>query len=293
MADRRQFVFSIDADWFPGSHTGLERIYGFCERHKLKTTVFVTGRFAETYPELVREAAQKGYELGTHGWEHGLDPEEDFRRGSYDQQKGWMDRATAAVEKASGVTPAAFRAPNLSIGETTFRVLEEMHYRLDSSVPSRRCDLGYGQVSHPRYYWAPLRPYHPCPHDLASEGSSPILEVPPSAFWIPMNMSALRLFGLGPLKWAVEHIATRSPLLVFYAHPVEFEYYENQTMPAGQPARYRNGLGPHNFDLLEQFIEHLASGGYVSVTMSQGARQCLRGNGSESARLVSAARGPR
>ncbi len=275
---RREFLFSIDADWIPGSHPGLQRIYEFCDRHKLKATVFVTGKFAETYPELLREAAIRGYDLGTHGWEHGLDRDEDFSRGSYEQQKRWIELSTEAVEKASGVTPVAFRAPNLSICETTFRVLEEMHYRFDSSVPSRRCDLGYGQVSHPRHYWAPLRPYHPCPNDLASEGGSPILEIPPSAFLVPMNMSALRVLGLGPVKWAVHRIARRSPVLVFYAHPGEFEAFENQVTPEGEPWRYRRGLGPQNLDLLARFVEYVLGRGYRSELLSTVASNARAGN---------------
>ncbi len=268
----RRFLFSLDADWFPGSHTGLSRVYEFCERYKLRTTVFFTGRFAETYPELVREAAIRGYDLGTHGWEHGLDREEDFRRGSYEQQRRWIDLSTEAVEKASGVTPVAFRAPNLSIGEMTFRVLEERGYRFDSSIPARRFDCGYGQVSHPRHFFAPLRPYHPAADDLASEGGGRILEIPPSAFWIPLNMSALRVLGLAALKWAANRIAQRSPLLVFYAHPVEFEYPEKQTIPSGQPARYRNGLGPHNLDLLAEFVEYVLRRGYVSESLAGAAK---------------------
>lgn len=271
MPDRPQklsFLFTIDADWFPGSQTGLMRLYEFCERYNLKATVFVAGRFAETYPDLVREAAERGYEVGTHGWEHGLNREEDFRSGSYHQQKQWIALSTEAVDKASGVVPVAFRAPNLSISETTLRVLEEMHYRFDSSVPSRRFDFGYGQVSNPRYFRAPLKPYYPSPHDLASEGGSSILEVPPSAFLVPINMSSLRVLGLRPAKWAIRRIAKRSPILVFYAHPAEFELFERQQIPGENPARYRKGLGPQNLDLLARFVDYVLSFAYLSASLS-------------------------
>ena len=265
---RLLFAFTIDVDWFPGSHTGLLRLFEFCERQALATSLFVTGRFAETYPDLIREGARRGYEIGTHGWEHGLDPVEDFRSGSREEQYRWLTLSTEAVDKASGVTPVAFRAPNLSLGETTLGLLESLNYRFDSSVPARRFDLGYGQVSSPRYFWAPLRPYHPAPDNLAAEGSSPILEIPPSAFVLPMNMSALRVLGLPALAWAARRIARRSPILVFYAHPVEFELAENQQLPAGQPRRYQQGLGAHNLVILERFVEYVRHLGYASVTLS-------------------------
>jgi hypothetical protein len=40
--------FTIDVDWVPGSEAGLEGLLDFCDRRKLKATIFVAGRFAET-----------------------------------------------------------------------------------------------------------------------------------------------------------------------------------------------------------------------------------------------------
>src|SRR2546426_164725 len=109
-----QWHFTIDVDWTPGSEIGLEGLLHFCDRWKLQATIFFAGRFAEAYPDLVRECWRRGHELGTHGWEHGgLEEDEDFRSASYDQQREWIRLATEAVEKASGIRPVVFRAPNL------------------------------------------------------------------------------------------------------------------------------------------------------------------------------------
>jgi peptidoglycan/xylan/chitin deacetylase (PgdA/CDA1 family) len=138
-----QFYFTIDCDWVPGSHVGLEMLLAFCDRIHLKGTIFFAGRFAETYPHLVRDCHNRGHQLGTHGWAHGgLEEDEDFRVASYD------------------------RAPNLSIGETTLRALEDEGYRYDSSVPARRFDMGFGRVHYLKYFWSPLEPYRPSGVDL-------------------------------------------------------------------------------------------------------------------------------
>ena len=98
--------FTIDVDWVPGSEVGLEGLLDFCDRWKLKATIFVAGRFAETYADLIRDCWRRGHELGTHGWEHGgLEEDEDFRSAGYDQQREWIRLATEAVEKAAGVRP--------------------------------------------------------------------------------------------------------------------------------------------------------------------------------------------
>ena len=116
----KRFYFTIDCDWVPGSHVGLESLLACCARRRITGTIFFTGRFAETYPDLVKECLLQGHQLGTHGWAYGgLEEDEDFRVASYEQQRLWIRRATDAVENAAGIRPVVFRAPNLSIGETT------------------------------------------------------------------------------------------------------------------------------------------------------------------------------
>ena len=178
--------FTIDVDWVPGSEVGLEGLLDFCDRWKLKATIFVAGRFAETYPDLIRDCRRRGHELGTHGWEHGsLEKDEDFRSASYDQQREWIRLATEAVEKASGVRPVVFRAPSLWISETTLRVLEAEGYRYDSSVPARRFDCGFGRVHYLKYFLAASEPYRLSSYHLSLPGHSSIIEMAPSAFLFP------------------------------------------------------------------------------------------------------------
>ena len=263
-----RFSFTIDVDWIPGSESGLVGLYAFCERFGLEATLFIAGRFAEDYPGHIREAARRGHELGTHGWAHGLDTRENFLFTPPEKQKRWIELSTAAVERASGVRPVAFRAPNLWVGESTFQALEESGYRLDSSVPAGRLGLGYGRVNSLRYFRAPLRPYHPSPTDLGIRGDSPIIEIAPSASFIPINMAALRVMGLGVMKWAVRRIARKTPYLVFYSHPSEFVAPEHLTLPSGEPVRHTRGTGPGNFILLGQFIDYVRSLGYTTTGLS-------------------------
>jgi hypothetical protein len=59
--------FTIDVDWVHGSESGLRGLLDFCDRWKLKATIFVAGRFAEAHAELIGECRWRGHELGTHG----------------------------------------------------------------------------------------------------------------------------------------------------------------------------------------------------------------------------------
>lgn len=250
--------FTIDVDWVPGSQVGLEGLLDFCDRWKMKATIFVAGRFAETHGNLIGECRRRGHELGTHGWEHGsLERDEDFRSASYTQQRDWIRRATEAVENASGVRPVVFRAPSLWIGETTLRALEDEGYRYDSSVPARRFDCGFGRVHYLKYFRAPSEPYRLSSSHLRVPGHSSIIEMAPSALLFPINMATLRVLGLPVMKWMVRRIFRRASRLVFYCHPHEFVHANRQSFPRNMSIWNMQGMTPENFSLLDGFVEHM------------------------------------
>ena len=254
----KQLYFTIDCDWVPGSQAGLEALLGCCDRHRVKATVFFAGRFAEAYPDLVRECHRRGHQLGTHGWAHGgLEKDEDFRTAGYEQQRKWIRRATEAVQQAAGIRPVIFRAPNLWISETTLRVLEEEGYLYDSSVPARRFDFGFGRVHYIKYFWAPSQPYRPSELHLGSFGGSTITEVPPSACLFPINMATLRVLGLSVLGRMISWIGRDSRHLVFYCHPSEFVRAKLQQFPRAMSKWNQWGMRPENLFLVEELLDYL------------------------------------
>ena len=264
----KRLYFTIDCDWVPGSERGLEALLDCCDRYHVTGTVFFTGRFAQAYPDLVRSCHERGHQLGTHGWAHGgLDEDEDFRTAGYEQQRDWIRRATEAVEQAAGVRPLIFRAPNLWVGETTLRVLEEEGYLYDSSVPARRFDLGFGRVHYLKYFWAPTAPYRPCATDLGQAGASLITEVPPSACLFPINLATLRVLGLPLVGKMITWITRKSTDLVFYCHPSEFVNAKDQVFPKSMSKWNRMGMGPHNLSLVGDLLEHLFERRFVAANI--------------------------
>lgn len=263
-----QFYFTIDCDWIPGSQIGLERLLDSCDRYHLKGTIFFAGRFAEAYPDLVRDCHDRGHQLGTHGWAHGgLEDDEDFRAASYEQQREWIRRATEAVENAAGVRPVIFRAPNLRIGELTLRALEDEGYQCDSSVPARRFDMGFGRVHYTEYFWAPLEPYNPSWQRLHHPGKCNILEIPPSACLFPINLATLRVLGLTALRHMINWIGRRSQHLVFYCHPSELLHAKTQVFPRAMSKWNQWGMCPANLSLVEALIDSVLDLGYAPVPM--------------------------
>ena len=262
----KRVYFTIDCDWVPGSQKGLETLLTCCDRYQLTGTVFFTGRFAQAYPDLVRACRDQGHQLGTHGWAHGgLEDDEDFRRAGYEQQRDWIRRSTEAVERAAGVRPVIFRAPNLWIGETTLRVLEEEGYLYDSSIPARRSDFALGRVHYLKYFWAPTTAYRPSETDFSLPGASAITEVPPSACLLPINLAALRVLGLPVFGRMIDWCSRTSGQVVFYCHPSEFVYAKDQQFPSTMSKWNRRGMRPDNIHLVEALLDHLFERHFVAA----------------------------
>ena len=88
------------------------------ERH-VRATIFATGRFAETYPELLRQAAADGHEIGNHTFTHphlttwATNHRHDTRAGiTRARLQDELRRTAAAIEAATGRPPSRFwRAP--------------------------------------------------------------------------------------------------------------------------------------------------------------------------------------
>lgn len=274
----RRFLFTVDLDWIPGSAGGVHHVLELANQHSLPLTAFVTGRFAVDHPALIQALWAEGHEVGTHGWSHGLDWSEDLRTMSYEEQRTRLEKATNAVGSAMGVRPTMFRAPNLHVGERLLRVLEGLEYEIDSSVPAGRYDgLIGGRIGFLSYYSAPREPYHPDPEDFGSRGDSEIVEVPPSAFVLPMVMSTLRRAHPAVCRWVARRVFQRSSVLNFYCHPWEFVEPEKRPFPPEAPAHCSRNTGPQWIEPVSDFIEEVLSWGCRPASLTEVARDADRG----------------
>ena len=116
----------------------------------VRGTFFVLGWIADRYPALVKEIADAGHEVGSHGHLHQrvyeLTPE-SFTR---DLEAGRAALATAGVQNVRG-----YRAPEWSINDRSLWALEALAragFTFDSSMAPMRIvgDPGYPQQPHTR-----------------------------------------------------------------------------------------------------------------------------------------------
>jgi peptidoglycan-N-acetylglucosamine deacetylase len=111
----------------PSLAVGYPRLLALLDELDLKGTFFIEGWNALHHPQRVRELAERGHEVGLHGWVH-------ERFGSLDAKRAeqLLYDGTAAMERI-GLHPKGFRAPGAARGEKTAGFLKALGFAYDGS----------------------------------------------------------------------------------------------------------------------------------------------------------------
>jgi polysaccharide deacetylase family protein (PEP-CTERM system associated) len=121
------------------------RILELLGQSDTKATFFILGQVAEVFPQLVREIAAGGHEIGVHGYDHLL-----FSQMTPAQAFDEVSRAKEILEDVAGTKVIGHRAPCFSINPSTawgLDVLYEAGFEYDSSIMP--CSgVGYGWPGH-------------------------------------------------------------------------------------------------------------------------------------------------
>jgi len=76
------------------------------ERHQVKATFFLIGRFVRQRPDIARAVVEAGHAIGSHTWDH---PNLDYAsRGELRHQ---LEKTRNAILDATGVETSLFRPP--------------------------------------------------------------------------------------------------------------------------------------------------------------------------------------
>lgn len=115
-------ALTFDAGAAAGS---ANQLLDVLQQQEVRSTFFVTGAFADRYPNLVARIAAEGHELANHSYSH-----PDFRNLTESQMRTEIRRAAAAIEAASGVSPVSlWRPPFGSRDDRILRVVDDEGYR--------------------------------------------------------------------------------------------------------------------------------------------------------------------
>lgn len=255
---KRSMIISVDVDHFPGSEVGVQRILDLLDDKKISSSFFFTGMFGKGYPQTVKEVNDRGHETGCHGYSHGLDVEENFISLKYEEQVERIAKSSKILGEIINKDVTMFRAPYAKANSTTLKALESQGYTIDSSVTSRRFDFGMGVSNSMGAFFAPTKPYHPSRDNIHKRGDSPVLEVPISAFFAPLTLSAIRKLSPGKVKRLFHFTRRFFNPVVFYLHPWEVMGVDEIKLWEGVPKRHLKNRGDAALRSLESFIDYIA-----------------------------------
>ena len=196
-------------------YINTRKILQILSEYDVHATFFILGWVAEKYPELIREIAKHGHEIGSHGYSHQLIysmTQEQFRQ---DVQK-----SIELIILCIGNPPVGYRAPGFSITSNTLwalNILADLGFKFDSSIfPAKR--------SHGGIYNANITHYvHRAP------SGNTIIEFPISVyrlFNIRFCFSGggyLRILPVSFVAHCYRRIQQDNRPLLFYLHPREID----------------------------------------------------------------------
>lgn len=208
---------------------------------EVQVTMFVLGKLAERFPEVVKEIHADGHEVACHGHGH-----LEVGRQSPDEFLNDVRRSKDLLEQIIGNPVKGYRAPDFSIVRKTLWALDMLAaagFEYDSSIVPARL---------PRYGIAGW-PVLPVRVQLG-HGSS-ILEAPLATFralgrnWPVGGGGYHRLLPGVASRYFARRIMMETPF-VFYCHPYEFDVHELSEIPIPVPrtVRFYQGAGRRWFE---------------------------------------------
>ncbi len=193
--------------------TVMRQVLDLLESRNVTGTIFVVGEVAQAEPELVKEVAARGHEIGLHSWRHVPVTELDPERFRAETAKG-----KALLEDLTGLPVDGFRAPTFSLVPSSLwavDVLAELGFTYSSSVlPAPNPLFGFaGAPRHP-FVWPNGLVELPAP--VAGLGPATVPYLGGTYFriipWVAIA-AARRIYDSGPVPWT-------------YIHPYDFDTEE-------------------------------------------------------------------
>jgi polysaccharide deacetylase family protein (PEP-CTERM system associated) len=185
------------------------------EARDCRGTFFVLGWVAERFPDLVREIAARGHEVGCHGYSHRL-----IYRQSRDEFAAETSKAKDLLEQQIQARVLGYRAASFSITDASLwalDVLVECGFSYDSSFYPVHHDL-YGTVVD-----------DPAPHEITAPSGGRLVEFPMTAksvagLRVPASGGGyFRLYPYALSRALVRAVNADGLPVVFYMHPWEVD----------------------------------------------------------------------
>jgi peptidoglycan/xylan/chitin deacetylase (PgdA/CDA1 family) len=191
----------------------------------IKSTFFFPAKCAEQVPDEVRRIQDEGHEIGCHSLTHLSD--EQYNNMSFEDQKSKLSEAKSRLEAITMKNIISFRAPVFKINGDTVRALDEVGFKIDSSVCPQRLGIISSDITNVGWLYSPRKPYHPSYDNPFIRGNASLWEIPVSSFIVPFMANVGMVFGGLVERLFFKFLYTESTLsnkpIVYLFHPEDID----------------------------------------------------------------------
>ncbi len=222
-----------------GARVGVPRILDLLDRYQLPATFFIPGHTVDSFPDLVKEIAARGHEIGHHSYLHESptlfvdDP---------DGERAMYEKGIAAIERVTGARPFGYRSPGWDLTNESIRILSELGFRYDSSLAADDYHCYFARIGDVLH------------RDRAYEFGQPseIVEIPVSWSWDDFPQFE---FVSSP-HFTANALANPSKVFEIWSQDVDY-MVERVPDAVFDLTCHPQAIGRgHRIMLLERFIEH-------------------------------------
>lgn len=116
-----KMAFTCNVDW--GSEY-IPKLLDILDNSNIKITFFVSGKWAQKNPELLKMMFERGHEIGNHGYSHKMHSKIE-KQANYEEIKKTED----SIYEVIGIRTKLFAPPSGDYNQTTIAVASEMGYK--------------------------------------------------------------------------------------------------------------------------------------------------------------------
>jgi peptidoglycan/xylan/chitin deacetylase (PgdA/CDA1 family) len=111
------------------ANVAMPKLLRLLDKYNLKAGFFIPGKSAELHPAIVKEVANRGHEIGHHGYTHTNHSVLEYAAEDDEFKKG-----LEALKKTADIVPRGFRLPAGDMSENTIGFLKKYDLFYDSSM---------------------------------------------------------------------------------------------------------------------------------------------------------------
>ena len=192
-----------------------QHILDILDRKNVKGTFFILGWIAKRYPQLVRDIAERGHEVASHGMSHQLIYRQTQKQFKIETQESKKILEDIVQQPLLGYRAATYSITNDSLW--ALDILAEVGYQYDSSIFPMR---------HDRYGIPDANPY---PGFIKTPSGATLVEFPISTYktsgaTIPVAGGGyFRLFPYFFTRFCLGRVNKSGHEFLFYMHPWEID----------------------------------------------------------------------